>query len=132
MEPAGTGAKKVGVVHQWLKVKDITGKIGYVAAWYVTEAAAPALGVKAETDDDEGGAPDKTEEIVLRTTANGVALRKMPFVSPTTLIRRLPLRAQVILLMPGDKKKVGVVNQWIKVQDVDGNQGYIAAWYASK
>jgi hypothetical protein len=31
----GTPEKKIGVQNQWLQVKDIQGKDGYVAAWFV-------------------------------------------------------------------------------------------------
>lgn len=36
-EPRATAKKKVGVQNKWLKVKDKTGKVGYVAAWLVSE-----------------------------------------------------------------------------------------------
>ena len=33
---SGEAASKIGVQNQWLQVRDIEGKEGYVAAWYVT------------------------------------------------------------------------------------------------
>ena len=36
LEPAGVARPKIGVTNQWLNVQEPGGKIGYVAAWYVT------------------------------------------------------------------------------------------------
>src|SRR5688500_17566322 len=37
-EPQATAKKKVGVENKWLKVKDSKEKVGYVAAWLVSES----------------------------------------------------------------------------------------------
>jgi uncharacterized protein YkwD len=37
-EPKATAKAKVGVENKWLKVKDIKGNVGYVAAWLVSES----------------------------------------------------------------------------------------------
>jgi uncharacterized protein YgiM (DUF1202 family) len=130
---AGAGARaKLGVTNQWLKVKEVTGKEGYVAAWYVTEAAAPALGVKAATSDGQGGAATPSSAIVVRTNADQVALRATPLVDANNLIKRYPLQAQLVLLDPAEAGKIGVTNQWLKVKDLDDQQGFVAAWYVAK
>ncbi len=64
-EPEEQARRKVGVSGQWLKVKDASGQIGYVAAWYVKPAQQSAF--DDELTDDPG--------ITVRTTAEGVALR---------------------------------------------------------
>ncbi len=35
VEPANQAIPKVGVMNQWLQVRDASNKTGYVAAWYV-------------------------------------------------------------------------------------------------
>ena len=39
LEPTDQTIKKVGVTGQWINVQDVTGKQGYVAAWYVKYAS---------------------------------------------------------------------------------------------
>ena len=31
-----------------------------------------------------------------------------------------------------DESKVGVHGQWIKVRDIENDEGYVAAWYVTK
>ena len=52
-------------------------------------------------------------------------------ISQDTLIRRVPATEQLICLEPAKQAipKVGVQNQWLKVQDASKKQGYVAAWY---
>ena len=42
LEPAEQAIPKIGQVNQWLNVNDGSGHTGYVAAWYVESASAPA------------------------------------------------------------------------------------------
>ena len=57
-------------------------------------------------------------------------MRTKPFISKDTLILRLPKGAE--LLPTGSQaaaaKKVGQSGKWLKVKDVKGNKGYVAAW----
>ena len=82
LEPAGPAALKLGNINQWLNVMDITGQAGYVAAWYATAVDNPAIGVKTPTP--ESGPVTATTDLVVRTTADQVALRQTPVVSETT------------------------------------------------
>ena len=41
-EPPGQAEQKVGVVSQWIQVRDSAGVQGYVAAWYVIKRPAVA------------------------------------------------------------------------------------------
>jgi hypothetical protein len=128
-EPETQARNKLGVVGQWLKVKDIGGTVGYVAAWYVTPSGEPALGAREK---NEGIKPDKVEELILLTTAPGVALRSAPLIHGNTLMKYMLDGAELIPLEDGAKAKIGVLNQWIKVRDIEGDIGYIAAWYVTK
>jgi hypothetical protein len=126
MEPIETSQKKIGVRGKWLKVKDITGKVGYVAAWYVTRDGQPALGVRQE---HKSARPTKDDTAVLRTTTEGVALRSAPRVAPDTLIKRMPNATELTLLNPSDESKIGIYGQWVHARDIEDDEGYVAAWY---
>jgi SH3-like domain-containing protein len=128
LEPAGDAAKKLGTQGQWIRVRDITGSEGYVAAWYVTAVDNPAIGVKTPAD----GPPTPSQNLIVRTAADQVALRRTPGVADDNLIKRLPLRAELLVLEPGAEAKIGVQDQWLRVKDLDGAEGYVAAWYVSK
>jgi hypothetical protein len=116
-EPEELAKKKIGVYGQWIKVKDASGNVGYVAAWYIKADAIP----------DEGENGD--EPLSLKTTAEGVALRRIPIIADHTLIKRLPDGSIVEALDADAESKVGVNGEWIKVRDSSGAEGYIAAWY---
>ena len=83
----------------------------------------------------------KPEPVALEDTgfsvyaaADDLALRQEPFVSDGNLIRRLPSGSRFYVKEPADKAKgkVGVINQWLNVQDAEqGYVGYVAAWYVS-
>ena len=128
-EPIANAKKKVGVGGKWLKVKDVTGKVGNVAAWYVTPDGKPALGVRKE---QKSAKPTADDEVVLRTTTENVALRKEPRVAADTLIKRLPEAAELLVLNEVDEEKIGTYGKWIEVRDVEGDEGYVAAWYVIK
>ena len=121
-EPEDQARGKIGVNGQWLKIKDATGKIGYVAAWYVK--------VAPKSDSGEEGTGD--QGIVVRTTAEGVALRWSTVTADHTLIKRLPNNSSLVTLDADAESKIGVFGQWLKVRDFYGTEGYIAAWYVEK
>jgi uncharacterized protein YgiM (DUF1202 family) len=124
LESAEQTKAKVGVVNQWLKVRDASKKEGYVAAWYVKYASGGSAPAPAATPAVPAGAMAlvPTEEL---------SFRSQPTISPETLIRRLPVTEQLISLETAEQTiaKVGVNNQWIKVQDSTKKEGYVAAWY---
>jgi len=128
LEPEADAKKKVGVQGQWLKVREVSGTVGYVAAWYVTPAAEPALGVRAT---EKSATPTKDEKIVLQTTTEGVALRSTPQVASDNLIKRMPVASELIA-DDDDVGKIGVYNQWIKVKDIEDDEGWVAAWYVAR
>ena len=115
---------KVGQMNQWLPVKAADGTQGYVAAWYLSlqKQAPPSAPVTK---------PLPINAVVVKTTADAVALRSKPDTSDATLLKRLPVGAELkVLDPPADvQRKVGVVYEWLNVQDVAGTQGVVAAWY---
>ena len=129
LEPAQQAIPKVGVEGQWLKVRDSSGKEGYVAAWFVRyasgsnarqPAAAPAVM-------SSNGGPMK-----VRASAEGVALRTGPVISDSTLVKRLPLGTELTVLEPNAEAKIGKNDQWLKVKDPTGAEGVVAAWFVAR
>ncbi|MBC8332188.1 MAG: hypothetical protein H8E28_09430 [Anaerolineae bacterium] len=128
-EPIAVAKTKIGVRGKWLKVKDVTGQVGYVAGWYVTPGGEPALGVR---QDQKSAKPTDDDDIVLRTTTEGVALRKETVVAAHTLIKRMPNASELLLLDEAEESKIGANGQWLRVRDIEGDEGYVAAWYVTK
>jgi hypothetical protein len=121
LEPVNETIAKVGVVNQWIKVKDPDQKEGYVAAWYVRYAGGSAAHTDTSTPVEDG-------PIKVRTTAEAVSLRTQPHISDMTLVKRVPVNHEFTLVDPDDESKIGANNQWVRVRDAT-NQGYIAAWF---
>jgi len=129
LEPAQQAIPKVGVDGQWLRVRDASGREGYVAAWFVRyisgstaqEASSP------QTVMSSNGGPMK-----VRAAAEGVALRRQPIISDSTLIKRLSLGTELTVLEPNGEAKVGRNDQWLKVKDPAGAEGVVAAWFVAR
>jgi hypothetical protein len=128
IEPASQVIPKVGVTGQWLKVRDASNKVGYVAAWYVKYAG----GSTAQGPATQAIASGNGGTLKVKATAEGVALRKQPVVSDATLIRRLPLGAEFVVLEPNAEAKIGRNDQWLKVKDPAGAEGFVAAWFVAR
>lgn len=141
LEPKATAKSKIGVNGQWIRVQDPKGDQGYVAAWYVSEqkkSPASSTSTPATTSStapkpagsSSAPAPVPAGALALYPTEE-LSFRTQPVISQETLIRRIPVTEQLISLEPSNQviAKVGVQNQWIKVQDASKKQGYVAAWY---
>jgi len=139
LEAAAQARQKIGVNGEWLKVRDIEGVEGYAAAWYLSTARQePSLGVTiappAGSQAISAPPPQPDAPLIVRVITEGLALRSQPLVAETTLIKRLPFGAELLILeAPGEaEKKIGVVNQWLKGRDSAGSEGFVAAWYVIK
>jgi len=128
IEPADFAIPKVGVVGKWIKVRDSKGTEGFVAAWYVKYASG-STAQEAPSTSTASTAPSTGK---VKTTAQAVAFRKQPVVNSTTLIRWLPLGEELTIAEPGGEAKVGANNQWLKVKDNGGVEGYVAAWFVGR
>jgi len=129
IEPAKDAIAKVGVVGQWIKIRDQLNKEGYVAAWYVKYASgstAQQATASTPATTSTGGATQ------VKASAQAVAFRKQPTVSDATLIRWLPLGEVLSVAEPGGDAKIGANNQWLKVKDTGGVEGYVAAWFVAR
>jgi hypothetical protein len=125
VEPANQAIPKVGVQDQWIKVKDASGKEGFVAAWFVKYAG----GSTAQTTNNTIPAPAGT--IKVKAAAEGVALRNQPVVSDASLIKRVPINYEFTITEAGGETKVGKNDTWIKVKDAT-NEGFVAAWFVAR
>lgn len=105
-------AHKIGKEGQWLQVQTANGTAGYVAAWYVANAAQafPPSDLVVYADDL-------------------VNLRSGP---GTTFSTAGTLDSTVALTVLGDgniaRAKLGKEGEWLQVQTADGKRGYVAAW----
>jgi hypothetical protein len=135
LDPVDQARAQIGVTGQWLKVQDVQGTTGYVAAWNISSEAqkAPLGAAPAPVTPLPPPAPP-TGNLSVRTTAEGVALRSQPVISPITVIKRLPIGSELVALdgQVGADSKIGQVNQWINVSDISGDKGYVAAWFVVK
>ncbi|HJQ13251.1 MAG TPA: SH3 domain-containing protein [Anaerolineales bacterium] len=129
LEPAQQAIPKVGVEGQWLKVRDASGKEGYVAAWFVRYISGSTAQETADSPTvmSSNGGPMK-----VRAAAEGVALRRQPVVSDSTLIKRLSLGTELTVLEPNGEAKIGRNDQWLKVKDPVGAEGVVAAWFVAR
>jgi len=125
LEPAGQAIPKIGVMGKWLKVRDASNQPGYVAAWYVKYASGSTAQAAAKSALPSG-------DLKVKTACEGVALRREPVISDATLIKRVPINYEFTIIEPGGESKVGANNQWIRVKDPSGPQGYVAAWFITR
>ncbi len=128
LEPTDQTIKKVGVTGQWINVQDVTGKQGYVAAWYVKYAS----GATAQASASVVPTANPNAPVTVRTTIEFVALRKKPIVDPSTLIEYLPIGTELTIIEPGGEQKIGANNQWLNVKGKLGTEGYVAAWFVAR
>jgi hypothetical protein len=126
IEPANQVIPKVGVEGQWLNVRDASNRAGYVAAWYASGSTAQQAAAAAPAAASNGG------PLKVKATAEGIALRSQPAVSDATLIKRLPLGTEFLVLEPNADTKIGRNDQWLKVKDPSGAQGFVAAWFVAR
>ena len=129
LEDAAGALAKLNQNGQWLNVQDIETSQGYVAAWLVSQYRSPTLGV--------GNSPAPLpvpDQLVVLATTDGLAFRSQPLIDPSTLIRRVPLQSEFLVLEPVAQglAKLGQNGQWLNVQASDGVQGYVAAWYVQQ
>jgi hypothetical protein len=123
LEPVSQALPKLGVTGQWLKVRDASNKEGYVAAWYVRQAGG---GSPAPASPSAGSGT-----LQVKATVENIALRSQPVVSDATLVKRLPLGTVFTVTEPNAAAKIGKNDQWLKVKDPTGTEGYVAAWYVT-
>jgi hypothetical protein len=68
----------------------------------------------------------------VKTTSDAIALRKQPVINDSNLIKRVPLGTMLTVIEPNAENKVGKSDQWLKVKDPAGTEGYVAAWLVAR
>ena len=128
LEPSADTIKKIGVMGEWLNVRDETGRDGYVAAWYVKyESGSTAATAEAAAPAVPAAATNK-----VKTTAQSVSFRSEPKITAASLIRYLGLNEELTIAEPGGESKIGSNKDWLKVKDASGREGYVAAWFVAR
>jgi hypothetical protein len=129
LEADAAANAKVGQQDKWLAVKAPDGTEGYTAAWLVSKTrvtAAPAPAAPATV-------PVPRDAPVVKTTVDSLKLRSRPDNTDATILKMYPIGTELKVLEPAAdvKRKVGIMYQWLKVADAQGQQGVVAAWYVS-
>lgn len=114
----------------------LTTRYKYNGAKLATEISAVLwfnnYGVVPPEPPKKTNLPLPAEKFILYAAEDDLALRAEPSVTGY-LWKRMLMNTELISLEPKDKAKakIGVQGQWIQVQDSNGDQGYVAAWYVS-
>ena len=137
LEPEAQARAKLGVTNQWLSVRDSTGKVGYVAAWFLHEVKPPAA--SGDVSFDVGEPAEETEPLLtvhvsgLSGSSGGLYLRAAP-ATGGKILRLLPAYLPLEVLDPPEEAegKIGVFNAWLHVREAGGGEGYVAAWFVTR
>ena len=131
LEPLEQTKAKIGVRKQWLHVEDIHGTQGYIAARYLTTSDDAAFGPRKDPTDPGSGGGDTS--LTVYAQVDQLAMRSQPVVLDTTLIKRVALNSDLLVVekVEDAQKKIGIVGEWLKVRDITGAEGFVAAWYVS-
>jgi hypothetical protein len=129
LEPAEVVIPKVPVSGQWLKVRDASNKEGYVAAWYVKYAGGSAAQIAAATT---SSTPVSGGPVKVKAVTEALAFRRQPIVNESNIIRRVPIGTEFMVAEPNGEAKIGKNDQWLKVKDATGTEGYVAAWFVAR
>jgi hypothetical protein len=119
---------KIGTEGSWLWVQDLQGRRGYVAAWYVE------LSDNTVSPGDGSTTTSQSQLMIIRVSslagAGGLRIRRMPTTS-SDVVKVVKPGTSLIVLDPPDQveTRIGVYNEWIKIRDPLGAEGYVAAWF---
>lgn len=115
----------------------LTRRYKYNGATLVDEISAvlwfDSVGAAQPEPPAKTSLPLPAEQYTVYTMEDDLALRAEPSVTGY-LWKRMISGTKLVSLEPkaAAKAKLGVNGQWLNVQDPDGNQGYVAAWYVSE
>ena len=141
LEDETSARQKIGVMNQWVLVRDSRGVEGYVAAWYVGAVGEnipdPELDPDSDPDTDPIPDPDldpnaETLSVYVdpRVGASGLRMRATPSKGGRT-VTTLRAGAKLTCLENADSvhAKIDVLDKWLHVKDGAEHKGYVAAWY---
>ena len=87
---------------------------------------APSTPTPSPTTDD-------ADSFVVAPTVHGLSMRDKPRISGSNVLKYLSRTSKLVVLddVAKAKTKVGLRNNWFRVRDVEGTEGYVAAWYVT-
>jgi hypothetical protein len=123
---------KIGKQNEWLHVRNRKDLQGYVAAWLVElDTAKSELGAAVSFSVADFTEPEPYRVYVSNLAGKGgLRLRDAPTTSGS-VIRSLAIGTPLEVLEDAVSAqfKVGRFNEWIKVREPFGAEGYAAAWF---
>ena len=140
-----TGAlAKLGVLNQYIYVRDPNGHEGYVAAWYVEvvpggtvpPAVPPTPPPIPTTPPAPGtpppvGVPERFQVVVIQDVgAAGLAVREQPSLG-SAKVNNEKAGARLTVIEPAATglQKIGQPDQWLAVKATNNRRGYVMAQY---
>lgn len=140
VEPAGASLRlvrpeeraKIGKQREWLQARNRKNQEGFLAAWLVELDTAKSelnAAVSFSIADFTEAEPYRVYVSSL-ARSGGLRLREAPTTSGR-VIRSLPIGAPLEALEDAvtAQLKVGRFNEWLKVREPLGAEGYVAAWF---
>jgi hypothetical protein len=101
-----------------------------------TPGGTTSTGTPASTPAQPEPATPSTDEAYARVKADvtwGLNIRSSVDTSTTAnIIVSIPAGTLLTVIEPQGMSKVGAVNQWVRVRDNKGREGFAAAWYLEK
>ncbi|OQY20749.1 MAG: hypothetical protein B6I34_08460 [Anaerolineaceae bacterium 4572_32.1] len=82
---------------------------------------------------DEGAGPAKParKSEVVTPNVDGLKMRRQPKIAVGNIVKQLSRSNKLKILDVADRAKIGQHGQWLHVRDIEGNEGYVAAWYVT-
>jgi len=126
----GEVRKHLGKKNEWVYVRDYQARKGYVQAMFVGEKTnSPVTFSILDLAEPES----ITVYVAGSAGKSGLLLRVQP-TSYAPSVKSLPVNTTLQVLDDPliASQKVGVYNQWIKVKEPLGAEGYVAAWFVKR
>ena len=79
------------------------------------------------------GAAQESDTLLISPTVNGLTLRDQPKISGSKVLKYLAQSSKLLVVdnPARAKTKIGKRNNWFRVRDIEGQEGYVAAWYVT-
>ncbi|MCP4359486.1 MAG: SH3 domain-containing protein [Chloroflexi bacterium] len=116
--------------------KKVPADIIQQAIWHgkgdlVPKAADKPAPAKPTTAKPATAAPADNSPLAVKPTVGQLTMRREAAVTQTNVIKTLSAN-DVLQVLDGaaqSRGKIGQQNQWLRVRDAQGSEGYVAAWY---
>ncbi len=121
--------KKTYLMPRYAQGKDLQHAIAHVILYDVIGSGGPTPTPPTDGSVSGGGASARVKADVTW----GLNLRSSIDTSTTAnVIAVEPSGTELTIVETDGASKIGAVNQWIRVRDAQGHEGYAAAWYLEK